>query len=196
MQIVCKSRAQIPCENSVSNPVRAPRANSARARVKNAKNRGTPVRLYADAFAQLFLPDPALTGAGLNRNGCVLRNRLDILKRAAKRYLSSFAAESSDCSGCMWAVITRSHTVTAGFVRGGAVLPARSIFKNVYVPELFCQCLTDTSVLRCPCLTDISVCIHTYSIHICLSRICGMGDYHEGSEPADNSIKALRRKGV
>ena len=101
MQIVCKSRAQIPCENSVSNPVRAPRANSARARAKNAKNRRTPVRLYADAFAQLFLPDPALTGAGLNRNGCVLRNRLDILKRAAKRYLSSFAAESSDCSGCM-----------------------------------------------------------------------------------------------
>ena len=71
-----------------------------------------------------------------------------------------------------------------------------SIFKNVYVPELFCQCLTDTSVLRCPCLTDISVCIHTYSIHICLSRICGMGDYHEGSEPADNNNKALRRKGV
>ena len=109
MQIVCKSRAQIPCENSVSNPVRAPvckfRARpSVRVRqsgVKNAKNRRTPVRLYADAFAQLFLPDPALTGAGLNRNGRVLRNRLDILKRAAKRYLSSFAAESSDCSGCM-----------------------------------------------------------------------------------------------
>ena len=160
------------------------------------------MRLYADAFAQLFLPDPALTGAGLNRNGCVLRNRLDILKRAAKRYLSSFAAESSDCSGCMSGSyypepygdsrIRESHTVTAGSVRGGAVLPARSIFKNVYVPELFCQCLTDTSVLRCPCLTDISVCIHTYSIHICLSRICGMGDYHEGSEPADNNNKTFR----